>query len=126
MKESSKGFMDAGTFATGCNYWASHAGTNMWRDWRPEVVAADFKQLSKEAGLSIVRVFPLWPDFQPLTMHFGGCGARKEMRMREEPLGHDKLGRAAIDKTMMERFEFLLDQAAENGLKVIVASSQDG
>lgn len=30
-----------GTFSIGCNYWASHAGTAMWRDWRPDVVRRD-------------------------------------------------------------------------------------
>ena len=30
-----------GSFTVGCNYWASHAGTAMWTDWRPEVVEAD-------------------------------------------------------------------------------------
>jgi endo-1,4-beta-mannosidase len=28
-------------FIIGVNYWASHAGTNMWRDWNEEVVRAD-------------------------------------------------------------------------------------
>jgi len=41
----------------GCNYWAAHAGTNMWRDWRPEVVDRDLARLSG-AGLQILRVFP--------------------------------------------------------------------
>jgi len=26
-----------GSFVVGANYWASHAGTAMWRDWRPDV-----------------------------------------------------------------------------------------
>ena len=113
-------FKAEGTFSVGCNYWASHAGTNMWPDWRPDVVAADFKQLSKDAGLQIVRVFPLWPDFQPLNMLKGGCGTRKEMRMGEATLGTDALGKAGISELMMERFSEVVDEAEKNGLKVIV------
>ena len=52
-------------FRTGCNYWASHAGTDMWHDWRPEVVEDDFRKLAS-LKLKVVRLFPLWPDFQPL------------------------------------------------------------
>ena len=32
---------ESGKFFTGCNYWASHAGTNMWHDWQPDVVESD-------------------------------------------------------------------------------------
>ncbi len=52
---------------------------------QPEVVAADLKQLS-EAGLQVLRVFPLWPDFQPITQLYGPGGIRKEIRHSEEPL----------------------------------------
>ena len=32
-------------FALGCNYWASHAGTEMWRRWDADVVEKDFAAL---------------------------------------------------------------------------------
>ena len=32
-----------GHFVVGSNYWASHAGAAMWRDWRPEIVADDLR-----------------------------------------------------------------------------------
>ncbi len=35
-----------GVFSVGCNYWASHAGTNMWRDWREDVVDADLREIA--------------------------------------------------------------------------------
>jgi len=112
-------FQKDGTFSIGCNYWASHAGTNMWHDWDLDVVKKDFKQLA-EGGLHIARVFPLWPDFQPLQCLKGGCGTRREMRMGEEPLGHDELGRAGVSRLMMDRFKLLADEAAKNKLKLIV------
>ena len=59
-------FRTSGKFLIGSNYWGSHAGTHTWRDWRPEVIADDLRLL-EEAGVQVIRVFPLWPDFQPLT-----------------------------------------------------------
>lgn len=41
-------FAPGSEFFVGCNYWASHAGTAMWRDWRPEVVEADFRLLAEK------------------------------------------------------------------------------
>ena len=60
-----------GKIEIGCNYWASHAGMYMWRDWREDVVERDFAKLS-ELGITMLRVFPLWPDFQPVTQ-LRGC-----------------------------------------------------
>lgn len=54
-----------GNFVVGCNYWASYAGTHMWQNWKPEIIEKDFKQLS-ENGIKVLRVFPLWPEFQPI------------------------------------------------------------
>ncbi len=112
-------FQKAGTFSIGCNYWASHAGTNMWHDWDLDAVKKDFKQLAG-SGLHVVRVFPLWPDFQPIQCIKGCAGHRMEMRMGEDSLGHDELGRAGVSKLMMDRFKLLADEAAKNKLKVIV------
>ncbi|MBQ7934809.1 MAG: hypothetical protein IJ333_00445, partial [Clostridia bacterium] len=53
-------------FLIGCNYWASNAGTEMWRQWEPETVREDLKVLS-ENGVEYMRVFPNWLDFQPMT-----------------------------------------------------------
>ena len=52
-------------FCVGVNYWASNAGVNMWQDFSASEIEADFIAL-KEAGVNIIRVFPLWSDFQPL------------------------------------------------------------
>ena len=34
--------LEEGTFVFGANYWASHAGTRMWRDWDERVGEEDF------------------------------------------------------------------------------------
>ncbi|HEY3549175.1 MAG TPA: cellulase family glycosylhydrolase [Propionicimonas sp.] len=114
-------FLGPGTLMTGCNYWASHAGTAMWQDWRPEVVAADLRQLAAEAGLRVIRVFPLWSDFQPIRAVRGAMGQPVEMRLGEEPLPATPLGVAGISQEMADRFEALLDLADDRGLRVIVS-----
>lgn len=108
-----------GKFVVGCNYWASHAGTNMWRDWQPEVVDADLRQLA-EAGLQVLRVFPLWPDFQPITLLRGGSGAPFEIRLGEDPLPDDETGQAGMDPVMLERFTAFADLAQRHGLRLVV------
>jgi len=115
-----------GAFALGCTYWASHAGTQMWRDWQPEVVAADLAQLA-QAGLHALRVFPLWPDFQPITQLYGGGGAPYEIRQAETPLasaGAAELtameAAAGLSAQALARFGVLADLAQQHGLKLIV------
>ena len=104
-----------GAFLVGCNYWASHAGTQTWSDWRAEVVAADLKQLG-EAGLQVLRVFPLWPDFQPINFLYGGGGHPFEIRQGEQPLP-DASG---VSAEALDHFAVLADLAQQNGLKLIV------
>ncbi|MDD4537855.1 MAG: beta-mannanase [Lentisphaeria bacterium] len=112
-------FQTPGSFVIGCNYWASHAGTDMWKDWRPDVVAKDFEALAQN-GLQVVRVFPLWPDFQPLTQLYGGGGRRVEIRHGENPWPHNELGRSGIDPVAMAHFQELADLAQEKGLSLVV------
>jgi len=108
-----------GSFVVGANYWASHAGTAMWREWRPDVVERDFRILS-EAGLQVLRVFPLWSDFQPITQLYGGMGDRVEIRHGEESLPETEAGRAGVSTAMMRRFAEFTQLAARYDLKLIV------
>ncbi|ANE45096.1 beta-mannanase [Paenibacillus swuensis] len=107
------------TFFVGCNYWASHAGTAMWSDWRPEQVDIDLKRLS-EAGIEVIRVFPLWPDFQPIHSMYAGEGEHFGYRFGEERLPEDEAGRAGMSKPMMERFIQFTEIAERHNLKIIV------
>jgi hypothetical protein len=112
-------FLPSGRFQLGCNYWASHAGLFMWRDWRPEVVAEDLRQLAA-ADLRLVRVFPLWPDFQPLESLAGGGNRHREYRVHGQPLPDTPAGRAGLDEAMLQRFAELADLAGAAGLRLIV------
>jgi len=108
-----------GQFVVGANYLASHAGTRMWKDWQPERVERDFRSLS-EAGLEMLRVFPLWPDFQPLHLLRGGGGHPVEFRHGEELLPDDPCGQAGLSRPAMERFGVFLDLAQKYELKLLV------
>ncbi len=109
----------SGKFFTGCNYWASHSGTNMWSDWRPEVIEADFARLA-EAKIHVLRIFPLWSDFQPLRWHRGGGGSERELRLREDPLPFTEAGQAGLDEVMLERFGVFCDLAEKYHMQLVV------
>ncbi|MBN2390790.1 MAG: cellulase family glycosylhydrolase [Anaerolineae bacterium] len=108
-----------GSFLVGTNYWASHAGTAMWRDWQADVVERDFRTLAEE-GLQVLRVFPLWPDFQPITQLYGGTGRPVEIRHGEEPLPETEAGQAGVSIEAIQRFEEFMRLAAKHNLKLIV------
>ncbi|OGV59610.1 MAG: hypothetical protein A2498_04340 [Lentisphaerae bacterium RIFOXYC12_FULL_60_16] len=110
---------ESGTFSVGANYWASHAGTRMWSDWKPDIVAADLRQLAHE-GIQVLRVFPLWPDFQPLHQLYQYQGKPEDIRHGEDPLPDTEAGRAGINPVMMDRFRFLADEAKRNRMQLIV------
>ena len=108
-----------GQFALGCNYWASHAGTNMWKDWRPDVVEADLKQIS-ESGMQIIRVFPIWPDFQPIVQYYSSDGSLKEIRFKDGPLPGSGPGKDGMSLEMLEHFRQFADLAQKYNIKLVV------
>lgn len=110
---------ETGKFFVGCNYWASHAGTFMWRNWDAEQVDRDLAKL-EEGGLTVLRVFPLWPDFQPLKRMYGVCGKIKEMRLGEEAMPFTEEGKCGIDPVMADRFAEFCDIAEKHHMKLIV------
>lgn len=108
-------------FRIGVNYWASHAGLFMWRRWDEEVVRNDLDILVT-AGFRLIRVFPLWPDFQPIRTLRGIEGTAKEVRRGEYPIERDA-GNApdGLDPDMMNRFDFLVDEVEARGIALNVA-----
>ena len=105
-----------GEFFVGCNYWAKNAGMYMWSSWSPETVESEIAALAKY-GTRVMRVFPLWPDFQPLTGDCHGGGSYRSFRFRNNlPLPNS----AGVDDEMIARFRFLCDIAAKNNIKLIV------
>jgi len=110
---------EAGSFFLGCNYWASHAGTNMWRVWDEAVVRSDLERL-RRLELRYLRVFPLWSDFQPLRMHRMFAGQPREVRLEEAPLPFTEAGQAGVSEEMVRRFERFMDIAGEYGMRLVI------
>ena len=52
-------------FVLGCNYWASNAGADMWRDFDADCVKNDIRILA-EYGISIFVFFPTGVIFNRL------------------------------------------------------------
>ena len=110
---------ESGRFFLGCNYWASHAGTEMWTEWDEAAVAHDLEQLAAH-NMRVLRVFPLWRDFQPLRRHYAAQNTLRELRLMEQPLPHTEEGRAGVDPVMIERFRTFCDLAERNHIRLVV------
>lgn len=109
--------LESGKFYAGCNYWASHAGVRMWSDWNEEVVDKDFEQL-KDLGIKLVRVFPLWSDFQPVKKITGCHGKFIGYSVNDGDTILDNFD-YGVSEVMMSRFEKMLDLASKHGLYLI-------
>lgn len=55
-------------FLLGVNYWPRKKAMYWWRDFDAGEVEEEFS-LVQELGLSVVRIFLLWEDFQPTADH---------------------------------------------------------
>jgi len=91
----------------GCNYWASDSGLKMWESWNSETVQADMELLSKWE-IKVIRVFPLWPQFQKLEPIYGGGGKLLEIR-------------GGVDSQEVEKLIFLIEEAGKREIEVIVS-----
>lgn len=105
-------------FTIGCNYWASNAGTYMWRNWDEAVVEDDLKKLAG-CGVECLRVFPLWSDFQPISSYINGAG-RNEMRINDKPLDKSPEGIAGVDPVMIDRFARFIELCDKYNIKLLV------
>ncbi|MBP3495725.1 MAG: cellulase family glycosylhydrolase [Clostridia bacterium] len=98
-------------FLLGCNYWASNAGTDMWKDFDIDIIDKDLSLLSQN-GIKYLRVFPNWRDFQPSSPMMSNRGVC---------VGYtgDKKNHY-LNNTMLDRFGKFLDACGKYGIKVIV------
>ncbi len=114
------GFMYDGEFCIGANYWASHNSINMWKDWNAEAVEEDFKKLSSY-GVRYLRMFLVWPVFQPLKAIWANMQLY-EYRMGEEelPLPDTEAGHAGVSEEACGHFAEFCALADKYGIKLIV------
>ena len=103
-------------FIIGCNYWASNAGAEMWRNWSEEAVRNDLKILSSH-GIEYLRVFPNWRDFQPVTPVYGGGAYVREYLLEGDRKPENPYW---LDEVMLGRFSVFCDICEEYGIKLIV------
>lgn len=106
-------------FFTGINYWDSKNAINMWQNFDQKVIEKDFELLQK-AGITHLRVFPLWPVFQPLTALYGPTTKVYEYSFGEDPLPDTEAGRAGVSESACQKFEIFCRLAEKYGLKLIV------
>ena len=110
--------LEPGAFVLGCNYWASNAGLYMYQDWKPEVVEEDFRKMA-EINMQMIRIFPLWSDFQPISVLKGQNAARVAYAWKgREAMPADG---STVDPVMLERFRFVCDCAHKHNIKVLVS-----
>lgn len=105
-----------GKFLIGVNYWASHAGTDMWRRWDESIVRKDFAEL-KQNGVKVLRVFPNWRDFQPVAETYSANHKFREYRMADDSYPANPF---FLDAVMLGRFGAFCSIAQENDLQLIV------
>ena len=111
-----EGIFDEGGFFVGCNYWAKNAGMYMWSHWDRAVVEKELAALASN-GVTVMRVFPLWSDFQPLTGDCAAGGTYRSFRFRDN---RELPNEAGVDPVMIGRFREFCDVAEKNGIKLIV------
>ena len=109
----------SGGFFTGINYWGLKDATQMWEKYDAASVEEDMKAL-RGADVTHLRVFPLWPVFQPLTALYTSREEPFEYRFGEEPLPDTDAGRAGVSEEACRRFENFCALAEKHGLKLIV------
>ena len=105
-------------FFTGINYWGSKSAINMWSEYDAESIERDLALLH-DAGITHLRIFPLWPVFQPLCALWGP-GDVYEYGFGEDPLPDTEAGRAGVSEEACEKFESFCALADKHGMKLIV------
>lgn len=103
-------------FILGCNYWASNAGADMWRDFDPSAIEKDIKILS-ENGVKHIRAFPNWRDFQPVEPLFTGMGNLARYTVKGKVMTDNPY---YLDSEMLDRFSLFLDICDKYNIGVIV------
>lgn len=106
-------------FFTGLNYWGSKNAINMWSEFDEVSIENDMK-LMRDAGITHLRIFPLWSVFQPLNALYGPDDVY-EYAFGEDPLPDTAAGRAGVSEEACQKFEIFCEMAEKYEMKLIVA-----
>ena len=103
-------------FLIGCNYWASNAGTEMWRNFDINIIKNDIHILA-ENGVQYLRVFPNWRDFQPVIPMIKGAGVISGYCLENDIECKNEY---YLDESMLDKFSDFLKICSDNNVKVVV------
>ena len=103
-------------FILGCNYWASNAGADMWRDFDADVIAKDIALLA-EYGVKHLRIFPNWRDFQPVIPLMQNMGTVIDYCLEGDRPAQNEY---YLEPVMLERFAYLLDVCKKHNIQTVV------
>lgn len=101
----------------GCNYWGSRHGTDMWKYWDEESVRRDIREIARY-GVTHLRVFPNWRDFQPIYLVQKWRSQIQEYRFANDRKIDNEYG---IDFECIEHFRTFCKIAQEHGIGLIVS-----
>ena len=104
-------------YMIGCNYWGSKYGTDMWKHWDEDSVREDLRLLS-QYGVTHMRVFPNWRDFQPIHLLQNWRGGIQDYRFADDVKLDNEFG---LDMDCIEHFRTFCRMAQEYGISLIVA-----
>ncbi len=107
-------------FIAGANYWSSEDAIRMWENWDANIVDRDFKLLS-DHGIQYLRVFLVWPVFQPLKAIWANAQCYEyRMMPGESPLPDTEAGQAGVSEEACGHFEEFCRLADKYHIKLIV------
>ena len=104
-------------YMIGCNYWGSKYGTDMWKYWDEESVRKDLELVS-QYGVTHMRVFPNWRDFQPIHLVQQCKGEFQQYRFADDKKIDDEFG---LDMEQIEHFRLFCKMAEDNNIKLVVS-----
>ena len=109
-----------GEFFVGCNYWGSQAGIKMWRAdrWNAAEAEKDVRALA-ESGVEVMRTFPTWSEFQPITVNHRGCNSFGGYLSDQTDKPLDTY--AGLDPEAMARFRTFCGLARKYDVKLMVS-----
>jgi len=91
----------------------------MWTNWDQVNVEADFKKLS-EAGIEVLRIFPNWKDFQPISAIRNAGSKTIDYRFGENRLPDNRFGYAGVSEEMVNRMKIVLNLGTKYNIKFII------
>ena len=71
--------------------------------------------------VSVIRNFPLWPDFQPIVQLYGFRGSEQEIAFADSPLPPTGVGACGVSEAALQKFQTVAELAQKHHLKLIVS-----